>query len=454
MKFAVIGAGISGLSAAWLLSSRHEVMLFEAEPRLGGHSNTVDVVTLQGVCPVDTGFIVYNTASYPNLIALFDLLDVPTAPTDMGFAVSLDQGDYEYSGSGLAGLFGQKSNMARPSHWRLISEILRFFKQTTALDISAISADLTLGDWLKAEGYSKAFIRAHIVPMGAAIWSTPASEMLEFPFAAFVRFFANHGLLQAAGRPAWRTVKGGSREYVGRIRQHLSGRVALGDPAVWVEGQPGGVKIIVRSGVTEMFDGVIIACHADEALKISISADTETRAILKNFRYQPNIAYLHTDASFMPKRRSVWSSWNYLGSRRELEGETPPDVSLTYWMNKLQPLETKNNYFVTLNPTRPIPQSAIVGSYNYDHPMFDAKALAAQKQLWPIQGRNKIWYAGSYFGYGFHEDGLEAGLAAAEDMTAALNPESRVARPWEFDERKSRIAPRAMPVRAYTKVYA
>ena len=453
MKIAVVGAGITGMSAAWLLSTRHEVVLFEAAPRLGGHANTIDVVTPHGVCPVDTGFIVYNTASYPNLMALFDLLDVPTAATGMGFSVSLDQGAYEYSGSGLAGLFGQKRNIARPKHWRMIAEILRFFKQTSALDLATLPASLTLGTWLTSQRYSKSFIHAHIIPMGAAIWSTPADEMLDFPFAAFVRFFANHGLLQTAGRPEWRTVKGGSREYVTRLKRGISGRIALGDPVTWVEGKPGSAKVTTRSGNIENFDCVLVACHADEALKITASADDETRKLLGAFRYQPNLACLHTDASFMPKRKAVWSSWNYLGSRREREGAMPPDVTLTYWMNKLQPLATKNNYFVTLNPDRAIAQSEIAGSYAYSHPIFDTQALNAQKTLWSIQGRNRVWYAGSYFGYGFHEDGLEAGLAAAEDMTAALASDSRVSRPWAFDASKSRIAPRGA-VRNTMKVHA
>ena len=443
VKYAVVGSGIAGMGAAWLLSRRHDVMLFEAEKRLGGHANTVDVGTPEGVTPIDTGFIVYNTACYPNLIGLFDYLGVPTAETGMGFSVSLDHGAYEYSGSGLAGLFGQKRNLVRPSHWRLISEIMRFFKETNALDLATLSPDLKLGEWLTANRYSKFFIHAHIVPMGAAIWSTPADDMLDFPFAAFVRFFANHGLLQAYGRPAWRTVKGGSREYISRLKRDMPARLALGEPVTQVEGNDKNVKVTTRSGTVETFDAVIVACHADEALKISATADAQTRALLQSFRYQPNLAYLHSDSSFMPRRRNVWASWNYLGSARELDGETAQDVSLTYWMNRLQPLETKTNYFVTLNPTRALPDHHIIGRFDYDHPVFDAAALAAQKLIWSIQGRNRIWYAGSYLGYGFHEDGLEAGLAAAEDLSAtASQSDGHVKRPWRHDERHSRIARR------------
>ena len=266
MKIAVVGAGISGLSAAWLLGQLHDVVIYEAERRLGGHSNTVDVIAPEGRCPVDTGFIVYNLATYPNLIAFFDTLGVQTAPSEMSFAVSLDGGAYEYSGAGLSGLFGQPQNICRPSHWRMVAEILRFFRQAGDTQLNSISANATLGEWLEARGYSQGFIYGHIAPMAAAIWSAPIHEILNFPFTAFTRFFANHGLLQAFGRPAWRTVEGGSRAYVERIAKDFTGRVSLSDRVVEVTGSTSGATVRTMAGTEERFDAALLACHANDAL--------------------------------------------------------------------------------------------------------------------------------------------------------------------------------------------
>ncbi len=441
MKFAVAGAGISGLSAAWLLGSKHDVTLFEAEDRFGGHANTISVAAAEGAIPIDTGFIVYNTQCYPNLIALFDAIGALTAASDMSFAVSLDGGGYEYSGSGLAGLIGQARNLASPAHVRMMTEIFRFFRDASAIDVRSISADVTLGDWLAARGYSQRFIHAHIVPMGAAIWSTPADEMLAFPFAAFARFFANHGLLQTFNRPAWRTVQGGSKEYVARLMSQFSGQSRAGDPVVSALPDGNRVRLRTRSGYEETFDGALLACHADAALAISGSNDALFGKALSSFRYAENLAVLHTDASQMPRRRRLWSSWNYIGQRGETGDRSAGNLSVSYWMNRLQPLATKTDYFVTLNPVAPIAERHIVQQQVYRHPIFDAAALSAQPKLLPLQGRNSLWLAGSYFGYGFHEDGVQAGLAAAEDMSLRLGGDrGRVTRPWTWDTRLSRIA--------------
>jgi uncharacterized protein len=437
VKIAVVGAGITGLGAAWLISRQHEVTLFEAAPRLGGHSNTVEAAIGGTSVPVDTGFIVYNTACYPNLIALFDQLAVPTAMTSMSFAVSLNGGRYEYNGNGLGGLIGHVSNAFRPSHWMLASDILRFFREAKQFDHENGALSLTLGDWLKQRGYSRAFIERHIIPMGAAIWSTPAAEMLKFPAVAFIRFFANHGLLQVNDRPEWRTVRGGSREYVQRILATLNPqRVIASDPVVSVSRRGEGVEIKTAGGRQQQFDRCLVATHADTALGLLADPAPDEQSVLGAFRYATNEAVLHTDLRLMPRRRKLWSSWNYLGDARHSDR-----LSVSYWMNRLQPLGNVPDVFVTLNPYRPIEDSKILQSFTYEHPMFDTAAILAQREIWRLQGRNKTWFAGSYCGYGFHEDGLQAGLAAAEDMSGVL-------RPWSVPDGSSRItlSPQADPL--------
>ncbi len=420
MKIAVVGAGISGLGAALVLADRHDVTLFEAEPRLGGHSNTVDVPGDDGQpVPVDTGFIVYNTAAYPNLIGLFEHLGVTTAPTEMSFSVSLASGAYEYTGNGLSGLFAQPGNALSGAHWRMAADILRFFRQASHLDTGSLDPSLSLGAFLSRHGYSEAFVTRHIVPMGAAIWSTPAAQMLEFPAAAFIRFCANHGLLQVAGRPEWRTVVGGSRSYVQAIRDRFGGRLALGDPVVEIRRQPDGVRIATARGNGPMaFDACVIACHADDALGLLADPSPEESRLLGCFGYARNEAILHIDAGLMPKRRRAWTSWNYLGE--SLAADTP--LCVTYWMNRLQPLPMRKNAFVTLNPWRAIEPDRIMARMSYAHPVFDRTAMEAQRDLWSLQGARATWFAGSYFGYGFHEDGLQSGLAVAEDLGGGVRP--------------------------------
>ncbi len=422
VKIAVIGAGIAGLGAAWLLSRQHDVVLLEQEHYLGGHSNTVDVPSPTGPTPVDTGFIVYNTASYPNLIALFQCLDVPTAATDMSFSVSLNDGGYEYNGNGLKGLFGQRSNLFSRRHWRLTADVVRFFREASAIDLATLPDEMTLGTWLEDRSYSNAFVDDHIMPMGAAIWSTPACEMLDFPAAAFIRFFANHGLLQVSNRPEWRTVRGGSREYVRRLMGNFRGRTVIGDGVASVRRKPGGVEIKTCSGSCEAFEACLVASHADQALAMLADPSDREHDLLGAFRYARNEAVLHSDARLMPRRRRLWTSWNYMGS--EADGAL---IAVTYWMNQLQPLGTMPDVFLTLNPNKPIDEDSVQRRFVYHHPMFDARALKAQRELWDVQGQDRIWYAGSYFGYGFHEDALQAGLAAAEAMGG-------VRRPWTVAE--------------------
>jgi predicted NAD/FAD-binding protein len=426
MKIAVIGSGISGLSAAWLLSWRHDVTVFEKDSRLGGHSNTCFARTADGEVAVDTGFIVYNEQTYPNLTALFAHLGVPTAPTQMSFAVT-DGGRYEYSGNGLTGLFGQRSNLFRPKQWCLVSDLLRFFR--TAQDrLDAYPKWVTLGAFLNGEGYSSTFVDDHIVPMGAAIWSTPMRDMLDFPARSFIAFYANHGMLQAQGRPAWRTVSGGSREYVQALRAASDVEVITRAPVRRVVRHAERIHVEDASGVVRLFDHVVIATHADQALRMLAAPTDEEHRLLGTFRYERNFAVLHRDRRFMPRRRRLWASWNYL---RQGEG-TDRALCVTYWMNSLQNLPTATDVFVTLNPMHDIHPKAMDTAIYYAHPVFSAEAVDAQRSLWRLQGIQRTWFCGSYFGHGFHEDGLQSGLAVAEQLGG-------VRRPWTVADESGRI---------------
>lgn len=425
LKVAVIGSGVSGLSSAWLLSHTHDVTVYEAERRIGGHANTVNVETLEGRVPIDTGFIVYNSQCYPNLVALFDHLGVKTAPTTMSFAVSLGGGTYEYSGTGVQGLFGQPSNLINPRHLRMTRDILRFFREARAHADTARSDDESLGDWLAARGYSDDFKALHILPMAAAIWSAPADAALRYPFAAFARFFVNHGLLQIRNRPPWRTVVGGSRKYVDTLASMPRMTIRSGDPAMAVVRSTAGVEIRSTRD-SEHFDHVVLACHADEALPLLAEPTPDEHRLLSPFRYQMNSAVLHDDPRLMPQRRRLWSAWNYIGT------EASDRICVTYHMNALQPLATTHDYFVTLNPTVEIPPARTIASFRYAHPLFDAAALAAQRELWRLQGQRRTWFAGSYFGSGFHEDGLQSGLWVAETLGG-------VKRPWSVAGENDRL---------------
>ncbi len=426
---AVIGSGIAGLSAAWLLSRAHRVTLIEADARPGGHSHTVLAPTGDTMTPVDTGFIVYNERNYPNLTALFDHLGVDTVRTDMSFSASLDGGRLEYSSAGLGGLLGQRRNSVNFRFWLMVRDIGRFYIDAPRLVGRADCATLTLGEYLDRNGYSDAFIEDHLLPMGAAIWSTTARQMRDYPLVAFVRFFIHHGLLDLVDRPKWRTVKGGSTQYVQRMLGAIAD-IQLGAGAVSILREHGGVTVIDGKGERQWFTDVVIATHADQALKLLGDPDESENALLGAFGYTDNEAVLHSDISLMPQRQRVWSAWNYIGESADT-GERP--LCVTYWMNTLQALDPAHPLFVTLNPTREIAADKFIRSFNYTHPLFDRKAVDAQQHLWRLQGRRNTYFAGSYFGAGFHEDALQSGLLAAETLGG-------VRRPWNVAGENNRIA--------------
>ncbi|MBK8544366.1 MAG: FAD-dependent oxidoreductase [Caulobacteraceae bacterium] len=425
-SIAVIGSGIAGMSAAWLLSKKHDVTVYEKNDRLGGHSNTVTVETSLGATPVDTGFIVFNDATYPNLIALFEHLGVATEVSDMSFGVSLRGGKTEYSSVDTSAFLCGGRNLISPRFWSMTWDLLRFYR-SAPLDLLRTRDQLiSLGEYLNQRGYGEAFQRDHLLPQAAAIWSASMSDIHLYPAFAFVRFFENHGLLKLSGRPKWRTVEGGSQAYVRKLTADYAERARLNAGAVSVRRDGAGVWVRDAHGRTDRYDDVILAAHGDEALAMLEDPSTEERELLGAFKYAKNRAVLHTDPSFMPRREPLWASWNYVGD--------DPDGGcvVTYWMNKLQNIQSREQIFLTLNPrVEPRPETVLYQT-DYDHPLFDAAAMRAQERLWSLQGVQNTWFCGAHFGSGFHEDGLQAGLAVAEQLGG-------VRRPWTVENESGRI---------------
>lgn len=425
LKVAVVGSGIAGLSTAWLLSQGHHVTLYETEPRAGGHSNTIEVPAGGTRVPVDIGFIVFNETTYPNLTALLAHLGVVTKPSDMSFAVSLDDGQTEYAGTGLSGLFAQRANLFRRRFWSMFFDIRRFYRDAPSL-VQRCPVSTSLGTFLDQHGYSAAFCQDHLLPMAAAIWSAPASRVQDYPAAHFIRFCDNHGLLKLTNRPVWRTVDGGSREYVQRMLQAIDSH-KFGHAAAALRREQDAVAVRDVQGQVRRYDHVVLACHADQSLALLDDPTERETALLGAFHYTKNRAVVHSDERLMPRRKSVWASWNYLGQR-----DRPETLQVTYWMNRLQGLQQMPPLFVTLNPSIEPGADTVVHEEIYQHPVFNASAMQAQTDLWSLQGRRKTWFCGAYFGAGFHEDGLQAGLAVAEQLGG-------VRRPWSVADSSSRI---------------
>ena len=400
MKLAVIGSGISGLSAAYHFSKHHKVDLFEQDDHFGGHSLTYDIKEEDKVVPVDLGFIVFNEQTYPNLISFFRELDVPFEKSNMSFSVSVKDSNVEYGGSGLNAIFANKKNLLNLKFLKMINEIISFYKKAPSLLNHNLSED-TLGNYLEKSKLSKYFIEYHIIPMVAAIWSMPFEKAKDMPLKLFLNFFINHGLFKLKNRPQWYTVTNRSRAYVNKVLEKISGEVFKNYKVSKILRSENNVRISIGNEYLD-YDHVILASHADQSLKILEEPTSEEDKILKRFSYVSNKAYLHIDENLMPLRKSAWSSWNSITKDNR--------TCITYWLNKLQNLKTSKNYFLTLNPVEQINNNKILKKIDFTHPYFNKENVKLQKDLHKLQGKKRTWFCGSYFGYGFHEDGLKSSI--------------------------------------------
>jgi uncharacterized protein len=426
LKIAVVGSGVSGLSCAWALSQRHHVTLIESHHRLGGHANTVNVQTSAGPVAVDTGFIVFNSWTYPNFTAMMDYLDQPVVSTQMSFSVSADNGRYEYSGNHLGTLLGSPRQWASPRHWKMMADLLHFYKKAES-HVPHVSVGTSLGRYLKDYGYGEAFMQRHILPMAGAIWSATPDQIAAYPFHAFIKFFTNHKLFELGSRPDWNAVKGGSTEYVTKLVQDSRFDIRLSAPVESITRTKRGVEVHASHGSVEEFDHVVLATHADTALKLLATPRDDEQQLLSPFKTSANRVYVHRDRTLMPHSKRFWSGWNY---RMPAQRSQAPEV--TYWMNLLQKLDSPDQHFVSLNPQIKPRADVIDGTFDYHHPMFNDATMEAQKHLWSLQGADRIWFCGAWFGAGFHEDGLQAGLAVAEQLGG-------VRRPWNVKHESSRV---------------
>ena len=430
-RIAIVGTGISGLGAAYLLNPHHQITVYEKAPRIGGHSRTV-TVDYDGVSiPVDTGFIVFNHKNYPHLTGLFRHLDVPTHHSDMTFSTTIADGWLEWGAKDVNAVFGQRRNLLRPHFLALLAQVTRFNRDAEAavenhpnFTLDELIGHLKLGEW---------FRRFYLLPMAGAIWSCPPAEMLRFPARTLIRFFANHNLLSTSGQPQWHTVTGGSQEYVRRLTAPFTGSIRTGCGAASVSRTENGVVVRDTHGGTAQYDQVVFACHGDQALALLADADAAERAALSPFRYQKNIAVLHRDTSVMPRRKRCWASWVYSS-----DGGYHPAITVTYWMNRLQGIDQRHPLFVSLNPRREIPSEQVFDTAEFDHPVFDAAAIAAQDRVAQLQGTRNVWFCGAHLGHGFHEDGLASAVRVARRLGAAV--------PWSVAAvPRARSVPERMP---------
>ncbi len=410
MKIAVIGSGISGLSAAYYLSKKHQVDLFEREDHFGGHSYTVDVILDKKKISVDVGFIVFNHQTYPNLLNFFKEIDIEIEKSDMSFSVSVEDTNYEYCGKGLSGIFANKSNLLNIEFIKMFFDIFKFYK--TCDNILEIDQKITLDNFLKKNKWSRGFINYHIIPMVSAIWSMPPYEAGKMPMSFFLKFFQNHGLFKLKNRPQWYTVAQRSRAYVNKVLSLISGQYYKNYKIKSVKRISSGLQVYY-GGNNEFFyyDKVILATHANEALNLIDNPLDEERNILSNFNYRKNLAILHTDENMMPKNKKVWSSWNSFVDKKDKSKN-----SLSYWLNLLQNLKNEKNIFLTLNPIRKISDDKILKKINFTHPYYDQNALDNQKNLKSIQNKENLLFCGSYFGYGFHEDGIKSSIEMLKNL--------------------------------------
>jgi uncharacterized protein len=409
MRIAVIGSGIAGSGCAWLLSRQHEVVLFEAEDRLGGHTHTHEVEREGRRYRVDSGFIVHNPENYPLLTAMFGELGVETRATTMSFSVHNQRSGLQYNAGSLNGLFCQRRNLLRPRFYRMVADILRFYRQAPAL-LESADPGPTLGDYLHEHGYSPMFIDEHLVPMASALWSSPSAQVLKFPARYLVQFMANHHMLSAGARPSWRTVVGGSSSYLDALKSRWSVQVRLSTPVRSLRRLEGGIEVHSDQG-SERFDQVVLACHSDQALALLEAPSVREREVLGAIGYQPNETVLHTDARLLPPQQGAWAAWN-----AHIPADPADVCTVSYCMNLLQGLSSREPFVVTLNRSAAIDPDKIIARMRYAHPEYTHASVAAQARRAEINGVDRIWYAGAYWGWGFHEDGLRSGVEVARAL--------------------------------------